>query len=155
MAAISDYEDDPAPPITEKKLSLVESFLKLSQSVGHGIINDVRMQCEVVSYIADECGYNLTKYIDSTYTAYPLDPILERACVKYLTMMSTTQTICRWFLFFIEHRVTMAARRREMFLNRRGSRRCRQNVTRGTRSNRKFFTPDDTDSLIWLIRYCH
>ena len=156
MADISDYEDEDDARIKNNKPSLVESLFKLRKSVGKGNYNDVRIQSEVISYIADECGFDLENFTDPTkHKEFSLKPILERVRVKFLPMMSNTRTIRRWFIFFIEHRVTMATRRKEVFLNRRGSRRHRRNIRHGTRSNRRFFSPHDTDCLMWLINYCH
>ena len=102
MAAISDYEDDNVALITNKKPSLVESLLKLRKSVGKGNFNNVRIQSEVISYIVDECGFDLENFIDPTkQKEFSLEPVLERARVKFLPMMGNTGTIrCCFFVFY-------------------------------------------------------
>ena len=93
-------------------LSLAHSFDRLRLNIGKGWLNDVRIQREVIVFIADECGSDLNEYVDPTNSDFALDPILERAREKYIPFMSSTRTIRRWFMFFLEHRVTMAERRK-------------------------------------------
>ena len=135
-----------AAVFVDQKPSLSSSFLRLKNKVGKGWLNDTRIQCETISFIGDECGFNLSEYLDNDNRMYLLNPILERARLKFVPFMKTTKTIRRWFYFFVEHRVTMAERRKETFVRRT---RRRSNVNRPNRSNRLFFTPTDTDALIW------
>ena len=132
----------------DPKPSLTAAFLRLRNKVGKGWLNDARLQCETISFIGDECGYHLSEYLQDDNRTYELNPILERARLKFVPFMKTTKTLRRWFNFFIEHRVTMAERRRDTFVrNTRRNSMARGN--RVNRNNRLFFTATDIDALIW------
>ena len=125
-------------------LTLAQSFDRLRLNIGKGWLNDVRIQREVIVFIADECGFDLNEYVDPTNSDFALGPILERAREKYIPFMSSTRTIRRWFMFFLEHRVTMAERRKEFFVRRR---RC---ARRGSKQkHRLYFNDMDIDALKW------
>ena len=111
---------DGSPPVVRGNmpLTLSEIFDRLRLNIGKGWLNDVRIQREVTIFIADECGSDLNEYIDPTNSDFVLGPIYERAREKYIPM-SSVRTIKRWFIFFLEHCVTMAERRKEFFVKRR------------------------------------
>ena len=125
-------------------LTLAESFDRIRKNRGKGWFTDIRLQKEVIIFIADECGSDLNEYVDPDNKCFVLNPILERAREKYIPFMTTTRTIRRWFMFFIEHRVTMAERRGEFFLRRS---RCSRNNR--NKQNRLFFSASDIDALKW------
>ena len=79
-----------------KKTTLTESFCELCKNVGVGIgwVNDVRIQREVISYITNECGFDLMKFVVPKNKDYPIKLILEQARVKFIPMMGNTKTIC-------------------------------------------------------------
>ena len=125
-------------------LTLAESFDRIRKNRGKGWFTDIRLQKEVIIFIADECGSDLNEYVDPDNRYFLLNPILERAREKYIPFMTTTKTIRRWFMFFIEHRVTMAERRSEFFVKRRRFARNGSNKKR-----RLYFSDRDTDALKW------
>ena len=126
--------------------TLAEAFERIRQNNGRGNLTDLRIQHEVLSYIENECGYNLSEYLDCSNRQFDLSEILERARLKYVPLLKSHKTIRNWLYFFVEHRVTMAEQRRNTFI------RCRRrNVNRNTRTNRQFFTVTDIDALEWLV----
>eukprot|EP00588_Corethron_pennatum_P024899 CAMPEP_0194334858 /NCGR_PEP_ID=MMETSP0171-20130528/67530_1 /TAXON_ID=218684 /ORGANISM="Corethron pennatum, Strain L29A3" /LENGTH=109 /DNA_ID=CAMNT_0039097689 /DNA_START=9 /DNA_END=341 /DNA_ORIENTATION=- len=108
MANITDNDYD--PELNDKPL-LTESLRQLKHSTDIGNLNDSRIQHEVVSYIADECGYDLSKYLDTDHMEYSLETILDKAQNKHVPMLKANRMIRRWFLFFVEHRTTMVDKR--------------------------------------------
>ena len=136
MAAVSPFVHKNQP------MSLAESFNRIRQNIGKGWLNDIRIQREVIVYIADECGSNLDEYVDSNNHKYSLNHILESARQKYVPLV-TVKTTRRWFIFFIEHRVTMAEQRNDIFAKRR--RTARSN----NKSKRLYWCQRDIDALKW------
>ena len=144
---------DPSSPTIVRgniPLTLAESLDRLSKNRGRGWFTDIRIQKEVINFIADECGSDITKYVDPKNTLFVLNPILERAREKYIPYMTSTRTIRRWFVFFIEHRVTMAEQRNEFLVKRR---RCTRNGARNGRNkqSRVYFSDSDIDALKWCV----
>ena len=144
MVQVSD--DENIVPDMNAQPTLAEAFERIRQLNGKGNLTDLRIQREALSYIANECGYNLSEYLDGSNRQFDLTEILERARLKYVPLLKSHKTIRRWLYFFVEHRVTMAEQRRKIFI------RCRRrNVNRNTRTNRQFFTVTDIDALEWLV----
>ena len=71
-----------AAVFVDQKPTLSASFHRLKKKVGKGWLNDTRIQCETISFIGDECGFNLSEYLDNDNRSYSLHPILERARLK-------------------------------------------------------------------------
>ena len=136
MAAVSPFVRKNQPML------LAESFNRIRQNIGKGWLNDIRIQREVIVYIADECGSNLDEYVDFTNRKYLLSPILESARQKYVPLV-LVRTIRRWFLFFIEHRVTMAERRKDIFAKNR------RTAQLNNKSKKLYWSQSDIDSLKW------
>ena len=126
--------------------TLEESIERIRKNTGKGWVNNVRVQREVIVYIYDECGFNLSEYIDKSNHTFSLKQILEVARHKYVPFLSSVKTLRRWFLFFIEHRVTMAERRRDFFVRRR---RAARTISNTNKSNRQYFTDTDIDAIKW------
>ena len=144
MVQVSDNSN--IVPDMNAQPTLAEAFERIRQNNSRGNLTDLRIQREVLSYIANECGYNLSEYLDGSNRQFNLTEILERARLKYVPLLKSHKTIRNWLYFSVEHRVTMAEQRRNTFI------RCRRrNVNRNTRTNRQFFTVTDIDALEWLV----
>ena len=79
--------------------TLEESIERIRKNSGKGWMNDVHLQREVIVYIYDECGFNLSEYIDKSNHTFSLKQILEVARHKYVPFLSSVKTLRRWFYF--------------------------------------------------------